>query len=87
MRRDRLKIYGDLLSALYSSGEKIVITRVQSKINVPFDRLKKYIEELTELGLIQDETSMKITEKGKRYLTEYKTVVEFLKSMGLSYEK
>jgi predicted transcriptional regulator len=57
-RRDKLKIYGDLLSALRaeSSAEKVVLTKVQTKIRVPFDRLKTYITELFELGLIQDET-------------------------------
>ena len=51
-RRDRLKIYGDLLSALRTSetkGEKVILTHVQVRINVPFDRLKNYIAELREL--------------------------------------
>lgn len=86
-RRDKLKIYGDLLSVLSDEGknEKIVLTRIQMQINVPFDRLKNYIFELNELGLIQDETSLKLTEKGKQYLREYDTVLEFMKRMGISY--
>jgi predicted transcriptional regulator len=87
VRRDRLKIYGDLLSALYSESgaEKIVLTRVQSRINVPFDRLKTYITELVGLGLVQDETSLKLTEKGTQYLREYERVLDFMKRMGLEY--
>lgn len=87
LRRDKLKIYGDLLSALYSerSAEKIVLTHVQLKINVPFDRLKTYIKELVDLDLIENETSMELTEKGVRYLIEYKKVLDFMKRMGLSY--
>ncbi len=86
-RRDRLKIYGDLLSALNceDSAGKLVLTRVQVQINVPFDRLKNYISELKELGLIQDETSLKLTEKGKQYLMDYEKVLEFMTRMGLSY--
>jgi len=86
-RRDKLKIYGDLLSALYSesSAEKIVLTQVQIKINVPFDRLKTYITELTNLGLIKDETSLELTRKGKQYLREYERVLDFMKRMGLEY--
>jgi len=82
-----LKIYGDLLFILYSESkkEKVVLTRVQLKINVPFDRLKTYIADLKELGLIQDETSLKLTEKGKLYLREYETVLDFMKRMGLTY--
>ncbi len=86
-RRDKLKIYGDLLSTLHSEAdaEKIVLTQVQVKIKVPFDRLKIYITELIGLGLIQDETSLKLTEKGIQYLREYERVLDFMKRMGISY--
>ena len=86
-RRDKLKIYGDLLFILYteSKKEKVVLTHIQLKTNVPFDRLKTYIAELKELGLIQDETSLKLTDKGKLYLREYETVLDFMKRMGLAY--
>ena len=87
-RRDKLKIYGDLLSVLndLSETEKIVLTRVQVQINVPFDRLKKYMSELTDLGLIEGDTSSKLTEKGKQYLVEYARILEFMKNMGLTYQ-
>jgi predicted transcriptional regulator len=87
-RRDRMKIYGDLLSILYadSKEEKIVLTRVQVQINVPFDRLKNYISELASLGLISDEATLKVTEKGKQYLAEYENVLDFMKRMGIAYK-
>jgi predicted transcriptional regulator len=87
-RRDRMKIYGDLLSILYADSreEKIVLTRVQVQINVPFDRLKIYISELASLGLISDETTLKVTEKGKQYLLEYENVLDFMKRMGIAYK-
>ena len=86
-RRDKFKIYGDLLSALYyyPSTEKVVLTQIQVKINVPFDRLKTYITEIKELGLIQDETSLKLTEKGMQYLRMYYKILDFMKRMGLEY--
>ena len=86
-RRDKLKIYGDLLSALYSESgtEKIVLTQVQLKIKVPFDRLKTYITELVDLGLIKNETSLELTKKGTQYLREYERVLDFMKRMGLEY--
>jgi predicted transcriptional regulator len=82
-----LKIYGDLLSALYSEShtEKVVLSQVQVQIKVPFDRLKIYITELVNLGLVQNATSLKLTEKGIQYLTEYNKVLNFMKRMGLSY--
>jgi predicted transcriptional regulator len=86
-RRDKLKIYGDLLSVLNveSKNEKIVLTWVQVKINVPFDRLKSYISDLKELGLIQDESTLRLTEKGKQFLREYDSVIDFMKRMGFTY--
>ena len=86
-RRDKLKIYGDILSILYreARAEKIVLTRVQLKTNLPFDRLKNYIAELKDLGLIRQEPNLRLTEKGKQYLTEYEKVLEFMKRMGLTY--
>lgn len=86
-RRDKLKIYGDLLSVLNDEykKERLVLTRVQVRINVPFDRLKKYISDLNDLGLIEDETSLRLTEKGRQYLEEYEEVLDFIKRMGLTY--
>ena len=87
-RRDKLKIYGDLLSILNdeSIGEKVVLTRVQIRLNVPFDRLKNYISELKDLELIDDEISLKLTEKGRQYLHEYESVLDFMKRMGIAYD-
>ena len=86
-RRDKLKIYGDLLSVLNdeSKNDRIVLTRVQVKLNVPFDRLKKYISDLKDLGLIEDEASLKLSRKGKQYLKEYEEVLDFINRMGLTY--
>jgi len=86
-RRDILKIYGDLLSVLNEGkNEKIVLTHVQLRMNVSFDRLKKYITELKELGLIEDEKTLKLTEKGKQYLKEYEQIIDFMKRMGFIYQ-
>lgn len=85
-RRDKIIIYGDLLLVLNdeAKNERVVITRVQTKMNVSFDRLKKYIGKLRDLGLIDDDPSLKLTERGKQYLKEYEQVLEFVKHMGLS---
>ena len=88
LRRDKLKIYGDLLSAIEgeSTSEKIVLTKIQVKMNVPFDRLKKYISEIKSLDFIEGENSLRLTVKGKQYLKEYVSVIEFMKRMGLTYK-
>jgi predicted transcriptional regulator len=86
-RRDKLKIYGDLLSILYaeSKKEKIVITRIQQQTNLPFNRLKAYIQELKDLDFIEDEISFKLTQKGKNFLQEYEGFLDFMERMGLTY--
>ncbi len=65
-RRTKMKIYGDLLFILKaekSNTDKIVLTRVQAKMNVPFDRLKSYISDLEDLNLIEDQLSYNLTQK------------------------
>lgn len=86
-RRDRMKIYMDILININSESRKrkIVLTRIQQKSNVPYDRFKTYLSELKDLGLIQDESLPKLTEKGLRYVTEYEKVLDFMKRMGLTY--
>ena len=86
-RRDKMKIYGDLLSILQSeSSNEVVLTRLQLRLNVPFDRLKQYLTQLRELGLIEDENSPKLTKKGKQYIREYEKVLDFMKRMGITYQ-
>jgi len=87
-RRDKMKIYGDLLSILESQrddAEGIVLTRLQLKLNVPYDRLKIYLVQLMDLGLIEDASSPKLTEKGRQYIREYENVLDFMNRMGIAY--
>ena len=81
-----MKIYGDLLSILESERKnKVVLTHLQIKLNVPFDRLKQYLKQLVELGLIEDEASPKLTKKGREFIHEYEKILDFMKRMGLTY--
>jgi predicted transcriptional regulator len=86
-RRDKMRIYYDVLYAIESDRKekKLVLTRIQEKANIPFDRLKTYLKELTELGLIQDDP-LQLTEKGQQYMIEYEKVQDFMKRMGLAYQ-
>ena len=87
-RRDKMKIYSDLLSILESrrdDAEGIVLTQLQLKLNVPYDRLKDYLTQLMNLDLIEDVSSPKLTEKGKQYIREYENVLDFMNRMGIAY--
>ncbi len=48
-------------------------------------RMKTYIKDLVDLGLVEDEINPKLTQKGIQYLREYERVLDFVKRMGLSY--
>jgi predicted transcriptional regulator len=87
-----MKIYGDILSVIASKGsgkeeQEIPLTHIQLMTHVPFDRLKIYLSELKQLGLIQAGSSPKITEKGEQFLIEYEKVLDFMKRMGLGYQR
>ena len=86
-RRDRMKIYGDLLFIMRDEAKtgKVVLTRVQMRMNVPYDRLKAYIDDVRGLGFIEQEPSFKLTHKGRQYLREYEMVLDFMERMGLAY--
>ena len=54
------------------------LTRIQIKIRVLFES-EMYISELSNIGMIQDKASLKLTEKGKQYLVEYGNDLDFEK--------
>lgn len=84
-----MKIYSDILSAIASKEsvkQEMHLTHIQLMTNVPFDRLKTYLSELRQLGLIQAGSSLEITEKGAQFLIEYEKVLDFMKRMGLGYQ-
>lgn len=86
-RRDKMKIYGDLLTILNAEpkSEKVILTRIQVKMNVPFDRFKQYLSDLEKLGFIENQTSFKITPAGHRYLDDYRKILDLMDHMGISY--
>jgi len=67
-------------------SENIVLSHIQARIQVPYDRLKTYIKDLVNLGLIEDDVSMKITKKGIKYLKEYGKILNFMRDIGLTYQ-
>jgi predicted transcriptional regulator len=86
-RRDKMKIYGDLLAILNAEpkSQKMILTHIQVKMNVPFDRFKQYLSDLEELGFIESQESLKLTHKGRRYLEDYRKILDLMDHMGISY--
>jgi predicted transcriptional regulator len=84
-RRDKFKLYGELLTIISqeSDKEKLVLTKLQNRLNVPYDRFKLYLLELKRLELVEDESSLKLTKKGQAFLCEYRRIRDFLNRIGL----
>jgi predicted transcriptional regulator len=85
-KRNKLEIYNDILSAIkleLSDGEAKP-TRVQSKSNLAYDKLMRYLGELEGRAMITQEPLM-ITEKGRDFLQDYDRIEGFLEEMGLKY--
>jgi len=83
-RRARPQIFAEILKAVIEeaeSGGEVKITRIQSKVYVPFDRFREYLVEMRNKGLIE-ESCLKVTEKGLKYVAHYKSVKEFLERFG-----
>jgi len=84
VRRARQQIFAEILRAIIEEGKcscEVKITRIQSKVYVPFGRFREYLAEMRQRGLIE-ESSLKVTEVGLRYVEHYKSVNEFLERFG-----
>ncbi|MGE5554798.1 MAG: winged helix-turn-helix domain-containing protein, partial [Methanocella sp.] len=55
---------------------------IQVQIDVPFDRLKKYLSELRALDFIEKGKTLKVTNKGKEYMQEYEHIVDFIEKLS-----
>jgi predicted transcriptional regulator len=81
-----LEIYDDILSAIkleLSSGEARP-TRVQSKSNLAYDKLARYLVELEGMAMITQDPLM-LTEKGRDFLQDFERIKGFLEEMGVKY--
>lgn len=83
-KRARLEIYHDILSAIKEdsqNNEKISPTRVQFKSNLSYNKLKEFVSDMAKKKLISDETTMKITDSGKKFYDEYSEIRDTIKKL------
>lgn len=88
VRRDRLQIVNDILGSIQEKGGKIRPTHLLYKSNLAHNKMKSYLAELMEKGLIKEDTDEGnkyyfLTEKGIKFIEEYQKVREFVDSFGL----
>jgi predicted transcriptional regulator len=90
-KRSKFELYGDILEAIRTDVARngsARITRVQGRVNVPFDRFKLYLENLRKSNLVQirevgDHEEIELSPKAYEYLSEYEHVRNFLVAFGL----
>lgn len=91
-RRSRSEIIFDILGLIQRKGPKVKPTHILYGANLSHDRLKKYLGELEEKGLIEQFTETKkkktktfyrITERGFDLLNELRKMKEIEEAFGL----
>ena len=76
-KRSKLQIYFDVFSAIIiekQDNEEISKTRLQHKSNTSYDKLLKYLDEMTDKGLIKMENKIDTTESGTKFHRDYSNV-------------
>jgi predicted transcriptional regulator len=86
-KRDKPRIFHDILASIIQQereeGGVARITHVQNEVNLPSDRLRVHVREMSDLGLIEYGKTLASTEKGRRFMAEYQKIVDTLQQFGL----
>lgn len=87
-RRNQLEIVYDILQAIQDKGGIIRPTHLLYKSNLSHARMKDYIDQLTNKGMIlmterDGKQHFGITEQGIKFLVDYKKVRELTDAFGL----
>lgn len=85
--RSKGRIFADILKAVQEE-DRAITTHILYKSNLSYDRLTKYLQNLEDGGLLKrteerDKTFYEITEKGKRFLSEFQRMEAFVSGFGL----
>jgi predicted transcriptional regulator len=80
-KRSKLQIYFDVFSAILTEKQdnvEISKTRLQHKSNTSYDKLLKYLDEMTEKGLIKMENDIDTTNLGNKFYQDYSNVNDLI---------
>ena len=88
-RRDRLYIIAEILEI---AKEGTLKTQIMYKANLSFSQLNEYLNFLVSLNLLEckqtgGKTVYKTTEKGIKYLDNYKEILQLLKNTKNNIKK
>lgn len=87
-KRGKLEIIRDILEAISGNKGQIRITPLIRKSNMSSMRFQEYLIELLQKGLvtesyIKSSKIISITEKGRRFIEKYKTIIDFIDEFEL----
>jgi predicted transcriptional regulator len=85
-QRSKCRIIADILKILEGNDE-VKVTHIIHSANIPYERLNKYLAQMSESGLILESKTgnslYSLTPKGKKYLAEFKKLEEFSSIFGV----
>jgi predicted transcriptional regulator len=84
--RSQLRIYVDIMRVIQREDNQAKPTRILYGANLSHDRLIKYLEELKNLGVIQesgaDDKVYGLTQKGIEFMNNFRRVESFASAFG-----
>lgn len=88
-RRNKLDIIFDILRAIQNKRGSIKPTHLLYKSNLSHDGMKRYLGELMDNGMVEENEDAKskkkmilLTDKGFKFIEEYRKVKDFTESFG-----
>lgn len=84
--RSQMRIYVDIMRVIQREDNHAKPTRILYGANLSHDRLLKYLEELRNLGVIEEianeERFYRLTQKGIEFLNQFIAVERFAGAFG-----
>ncbi|MHA1245841.1 MAG: winged helix-turn-helix domain-containing protein [Candidatus Thorarchaeota archaeon] len=88
--RSKMRILADMMRAILEEGEGGAgPTRILYGANLSHDRLKQYLDELIEKGLVRENNeggssrTYVLTDRGREFLREFAKIERFAQAFGI----
>jgi predicted transcriptional regulator len=86
--RSQMRIYVDIMRVIQREDNRAKPTRILYGANLSHDRLLKHLEELKNIGIIEEipneERFYKLTQKGIEFLNQFGAVERFAGAFGFA---
>ncbi len=86
--RSKMRICYDMLRVIQEEGGEAGPTRILYGANLSYERLKKYLAELKDKGLIEEvqtdgKTVYRLTDSGRMFIVQFRKMMEFARAFGM----